>query len=178
MAGMVAGNRKRGFAMRHEPEDWIGRELPSIQLGELRGDDVSAVDALDRFGHGRALIAGMPGAFTPVCSGQHAPNLVKNAPRLSDMFDHIACIVTSNPFSTSTWTKFVDPEGRVSFFSDGNREFARALGLICHHPELFVGEVSARYMITLREGVIESMSVERSVLNFSCTRTDSFLAHV
>lgn len=33
-------------------------------------------------------------------------------------------------------------------------------------------------MITLREGVIESMSVERSVLNFACTRTDSFLAHV
>ena len=164
--------------MLSEPADWIGKELPSVNLGEVRGGEFTACNSLERLGHGRALLAGMPGAFTPVCTGKHAPNLVQNAGRLSQIFDHVGCIVTSNPFATAKWMEEVAPEGKVSFFTDGNLDLTRALGLSCQHPELFLGEISARYMISLRDGAIESMAVERSVLDFSCTRTDSFLAYV
>lgn len=152
----------------------VGKLLPDSKLGEMVGGEIRTVLANEVFASGRALIVGMPGAFTPICSGRHLPNLVANAARLRQGgIRHLACIVTSDLFTIDTWARQADPAGQIRFLSDGNLTLARALGLTSYEPTLFLGERSARYVLLVQDGVISSVRVEQSILDVACTAVDT-----
>lgn len=154
----------------------VGARIPAVRLGELVDGQVRAVRANEAFGSGPAVIVGMPGAFTPVCTQRHLPSLLQNAARLRQSgFAHVVCVVASDPFATDAWRQAMDPAGRVRFLSDGNLSMARALGLLTHAPRLFLGECSERYMLTTRDGVIDSARVEDDLLDLSCTDPDELV---
>ena len=160
--------------MSEKPHSLIGKRLPDAKLGEMVDGEIRTYVASDIFAVGRAVIVGMPGAFTPICSGRHLPNLVANAERLRDGgVKHLACIVTSDPFAIDSWRKQVDPSGQIRFLSDGNLSLARALGLMSHEPTLFLGERSARYVILTDNGVVSTVRVEDSILEVGCTAIDT-----
>ncbi len=157
----------------------VGTRIPQVRLGEIIEGQLRALRASEIFGRGACMIAGMPGAFTPICTGKHVPSLLRNADRLRAAgFAEIACVATSNPFALDAWAKLVDPERKVRFLSDGNRTFTRTLGLMTHEPKLFLGECSMRYLMTLRDGVIESVRVEESVLHVSCSSPDDLVLEI
>ena len=152
----------------------VGQRLPDVKIGEMVDGEIRASIASELFAVGRAVIVGMPGAFTPVCSGRHLPNLVENAARLRHGgITHLACVVTSDPFAIDSWSRQVDPAGKIRFFSDGNLALARALGLTSYEPMLFIGERSARYVLLVQDGVISTVRVESSILEVGCTAIDT-----
>lgn len=160
--------------MSENPHSLIGKRLPDAKIGEMVDGEIRTYVASDLFAVGRAVIVGMPGAFTPICSGRHLPNLVANAERLrAGGVKHLACVVTSDPFAIDSWGKQVDPSGQIRFLSDGNLSLARALGLMSHEPTLFVGKRSARYVILTDNGVISTVRVESSILEVGCTAIDT-----
>lgn len=152
---------------------WCGRTVPEAELASYDGHELRIVNTHVDFAKGRILLAGLPGAFTPVCSGQHVPNLVAHLGNLKKKYDAVACVVTSDPYCVKAWADTVDPTGRLQFYSDGNAEFAKALKLSARHARLFLGERSERYMMTLRDGIIEALAVEDSIIDFACTRTET-----
>jgi peroxiredoxin len=132
--------------------DLSGRRAPRAMLAELRNGEVVSRNAADLLGKGHLLVMWMPGAFTPVFSGQNVTGLIANAVRLRKSgVDDIICIAASDPLAVDTWSRSLDPAGRVRFLSDANLEFARMLSLIA----------SDHYLLTFREGVIETSRVER-----------------
>jgi len=93
----------------------------------------------------RAVIAGVPGAFTPVCTCRHIPDILENAARLRGAgYDLIACVAPNSPWAVAAWAGEVDPAGVMTFLSDGNLTLARALGVTVSVPDLMLGETSAR----------------------------------
>lgn len=154
----------------------VGTGMPVVRLGEMVNDQLRAVRASDIFGRGASVVVGMPGAFTPLCTEKHLPNLISNADRLrASGFTEIACVATSDPYSIDAWARAIDPARKVRFLSDGNLNLVRALGLTTHATRLFLGECSERYLLTVRDGVIASVRVEDEITNFSCTRTDDLV---
>lgn len=111
--------------------------VPDALIAELVNGQVTPIKASDLLGQGRALVIGVPGAFTPACTERHLPGLVNNAERLRRSgYDKLVCIVASDPFATDAWSRQVDPERKVRFISDGNLNLARTLGLISHEQQL------------------------------------------
>lgn len=154
----------------------VGTRVPVVRLGELVEGQLRAVRASDIFGRGACVIVGMPGAFTPLCSEKHLPNLISNADRLREAgFSEIACVVTSDPFAVEAWSRVIDPGRKVRLLSDGNLSFTRGLGLSTHEPKLFLGECSERYLLTIRDGVIATARVEEKITEFSCTNSDDLV---
>lgn len=154
----------------------VGMRIPAVRVGEIIGGELRAVRVPDLVGLGSAAIVGVPAAFSPLCSEEHLPSLVRNADRLRQAgLDHVLCIVTDNPWAVDTWARAVDPAKKVRFLADGNLSFTRALGLSTHEPRLFLGERSDRYMLTVRHGLIDSVRVEDSILDLSCTEPDEFI---
>jgi peroxiredoxin len=154
----------------------VGRTVPNVHLAHYVDDHLIARPAAEFLGKGRAFVAGAPGAYTPLCSQRHIPNLVDNADTMRAAgIDSLYCIVTSDPFSLAAWARIVDPHGKIRFLSDGNLQFARTLGLTSREDSLFLGERSMRYALTLKDGVIQSGSVEASVLDFGCTSPEKVL---
>jgi len=157
----------------------VGTRIPQVRLGEMVEGQLRAVRASDIFGRGACAIAGMPGAFTPICSEKHLPSLLRNADRLREAgFSEVACIVTSNAFSLDAWARSADPDRKVRFLSDGNRIFTRTLGLTTHEPRFFLGECSMRYLMTTREGVIETIRVEDAMLDVTCSNPDDLVLEI
>ena len=154
----------------------VGLRLPAVRVGEMIDGQLRSVRATDVLAQGNVIIAGMPAAFSPVCSEKHLPSLVRNADRLRKAgFSEVVCVATSDPFSLDAWARVMDPARKVRFLSDRNLSFVRALGLSTHQPRLFLGECSERYMLTVRDGVIVSARVEADILELSCTESDTFV---
>jgi peroxiredoxin len=153
-----------------------GQRLPRAQLCEMVEGQLRVLEAGPIFGRGLVLLVGMPGAYTPICAGRHLPSLPKSADRLrAGGVTEIACIVTSSPFAVDAWAKAADPARKVRFLSYGNLFLSRALGLTTQEEDLFMGECSKRYLLTVRDGAIETVRVEAIILDLSCTNPDELV---
>ena len=57
----------------------VGDKLPRAELFYLdQSNDVKKIDILDLCKNDKAIILGMPGAFTKTCSAIHLPGYIKN----------------------------------------------------------------------------------------------------
>ena len=142
-----------------------------MNLSHLRHGLPEAVD-LERYLAGRrAVIVGVPGAFTPVCTAEHVPSFIAQAPSLEKSgFSRVICIVGNDPWVTAEWAQKLDPEGRLDFLSDGNFALGRALSAMSSAVELFMGERPTRYLLITRDCVVERIRLEPSPIALTCTR--------
>lgn len=157
----------------NDPTSLPNCTVPDIKLACLDHGDVIAVSASAVFAHGRTVILGVPGAFTPVCTEKHIPDFLRQA----DAFDmqgcrQLVCIAPNDPFVLEAWSRIVDPERRIRFLSDGNLEFTRALALDRHNTSLFMGERSERYLMIVENGTIVRLRVEEDILTFASCCAD------
>jgi 2-Cys peroxiredoxin 5 len=149
----------------------VGSRIPDVKLAWLENGDIVSRNSHAIFEHHRAVVVGLPGAFTPVCTKQHVPDFVKNAPRLrASGFTELICLVPNDPFALIEWQEALDPKGELTFLSDGNLDFATALGLTTRHTRLFLGWRSERYMMIVENGMITRFRVEPNIITYSCTR--------
>jgi peroxiredoxin len=148
-----------------------GDRLPQAILGKLLNGVVQHVMLHEHIAGARAVIVGVPGAFTPVCTCEHIPDLLSNVSRLrASGIDSIICVAPNDPWALEAWAGCVDPEGKLEFLSDGNLSLARALGVSMVDSENMLGETSARYMMTVSKGVVRRLSVEPQMSKLTCTR--------
>ncbi len=149
----------------------VGANVPAVRLGRLRNGQVERVQLDKLVADGRSILIGVPGAFTPVCSKEHVPDFIAQADRLrAGGFRNFLCIVANDPFVVAAWADQIDPEGKVTFLSDGNLDLADQLGVRMRDASLFLGSRSQRYMMVVRDGVIDHFAVEKTILAVTCTR--------
>ena len=154
----------------------VGERVPPVRLGRLREGFVQSDNIETLFLGRRGILIGLPGAFTPTCSGAHVPDFVDSAPKLkASGFDFIACVAANDPWTMDAWKREVDPEGRLLFLSDGNLEFARKTGLIRKDVDQFLGERCRRFVMVLNGAVVEKLSVETELAAITCTRSVELL---
>ncbi len=160
------------------PEIITGSRVPDVQLARLEaGDKIVSVAARALFAYGRALILGVPGAFTPICSKEHVPDFVRNADKMTAIgYSHLICIAPNDPSVLAAWAGPLDPGGKIEFYSDGNLEFTRALRLEVTNRPLFLGQRSQRYLMSIEGGIITRLRVETDLLRYSCTRAADAMA--
>lgn len=108
----------------------------------------------------KAVIFGLPGAFTSVCSSKHVPQYNAKADELkSKGVDVIACISVNDAFVMREWAKNlgVDPS-KVAMLADGDASFTKAIGLAQTMPGM--GERSLRYSAYVDNLVVKHLNIE------------------
>lgn len=139
----------------------VGARAPEALLAEIVRGQVAVLDTNDLFRNGRAVILGVPGAFTPLASQQCVPELVRNADALHASGYHtLVCVAPESPWVVRKWADELDPKGRIRFLSDGNLAWTSALGLLTRDADGFLGECPKRYLLSLHDGVIEHLRVD------------------
>ena len=153
-----------------------GSRLPDVDLAYLSAGEMRTVRPDAIFAGLRAILIGLPGAFTPVCHGKHLPDFVAAWPTLrSSGFDLVAWISPNDPWTQDAWAAAVDPDNRLRRFSDGNLAFARAAGVTCQAADLYMGERCQRFSMILQDAVVERLFVEPHYTTFSCTSASAAL---
>src|SRR5579884_761072 len=106
-----------------------GDRIPSVTVRQVTDSGVQEVNTADFFKGKRVALFAVPGAFTSTCSAKHLPSYVKNAEALRGKgIDAIVCTSVNDPAVMRAWGQ-AQNAGAVTMLSDGNGDFARALGL-------------------------------------------------
>jgi peroxiredoxin len=109
----------------------------------------------------RIAILGLPGAFTPTCSGKHLPGYVQNAEQLRKKVDEIWCLSVNDAFVMGAWGQQQGAQNKVRMMADGNGAYTKALGLELDLVARGLGVRSQRYSMLVVDGVVKALNIEQ-----------------
>ncbi|KAB7775626.1 peroxiredoxin [Xanthomonas sp. LMG 12460] len=153
-----------------------GERIPEVVLQRIR-DGVEAVDTRTLFDGRRVLLFAVPGAFTPTCSEKHLPGYVEHFEEFRKRGIEVYCMAVNDPFVMQTWGKSqLVPDG-LQMLSDGNGDFAKALGLELDASSYGMGVRARRFALYADDGVVQALFVEAPG-EFKVSAADYVLQHL
>jgi len=139
----------------------VGDRLPNTTFRVMTPDGPKPKTTDEVFKGKKVVLFAVPGAFTPTCHKNHLPGFVKNADTIKGKgVDSIAVTSTNDAFVQDAWKKASDPENKIEFLSDGNADFAKAIGLDLDASGMGLGTRSKRYCMVVEDGVVTSLNIE------------------
>lgn len=139
----------------------VGDKLPNATFRVMTADGPKPTTTDEVFKGKKIVLFAVPGAFTPTCHKNHMPGFVKNADAIKGKgISSIFVTSTNDVFVLDAWTKATDPDKKVQFLSDGNADFAKAIGLDLDASGNGLGTRSKRYSMIVEDGVVKSLNIE------------------
>jgi peroxiredoxin len=115
----------------------------------------------DLFKGKKAVLFGLPGAFTPTCSAKHLPGFINHHDDLKKKgVDVIACLSVNDAFVMDAWGKAQNAGEKVLMLADGNADFAKATGLTMDGTGYGMGLRTSRWAMVLEDGKVKTLNVE------------------
>jgi peroxiredoxin len=109
----------------------------------------------------KIVIFGLPGAFTPTCSGKHVPGYVQQYDALKRKgVDEIWCLSVNDAFVMGAWGRDQHSIGKVRMLADGSADYTKKLGLDLDLTARGMGIRCHRFSMLVDDGVVKSLNVE------------------
>jgi len=139
----------------------VGDKLPTVSLKYMNKDGMQTATTDELFKGKKAVLFGLPGAFTPTCSAKHLPGFVTNAADIKKKgVDLIACLSVNDAFVMDAWGKAQNAGDKVLMLADGNGDFAKATGLTMDGTGYGMGLRTSRWAMVLDDGKVKTLNVE------------------
>lgn len=139
----------------------VGDRIPNTTFMKATKDGPERVEAHDFFRGRRVALFSVPGAFTPTCSARHLPGFVEKADEVKAKgVDEIACTAVNDAFVMQAWAEGAGATDKLVMLSDGNGDFAQALGLAMDGSKYGMGMRGQRFSMIVNDGVIEQLNIE------------------
>lgn len=140
----------------------VGDKLPEATFRVMKDGKPSDLSVSDLTRGKKVALFAVPGAFTPTCSARHLPGYKEKAAELRARgVDTIACVAVNDVFVMNAWGKDQQVGEDVLMLSDGNGDFARAIGLEMNASGFGMGSRSQRYSMIIEDGVVKQLNVEK-----------------
>jgi len=141
----------------------VGEALPGAVFTVMTGDGPKPKTTDEIFKGRKVVLFGVPGAFTPVCTGNHLPGFLAKADEFKAKgVNEIAVVSVNDVFVMGAWAKQAEAGDKIIFLADGNGSFAKALDLTLDLTERGLGVRSQRYSMLVEDGVVKQLNVEDS----------------
>lgn len=141
----------------------VGDRLPDATFFVMTPDGPAPRTVAEEFGGKRAVLFGVPGAFTPTCHRNHLAGFLAQADAIrAKGVDVIAVTGVNDVHVFDAWAKASGGVGVIDFLSDGGALFAKALGLTFDGTERGMGVRSQRYSMILDDRVVTTLAVEET----------------
>lgn len=154
----------------------VGDKVPSVSFKRFAEGEFSEIKTDDFFAGKRVLLFGIPGAFTPVCQGNHLPGYVEKAMDFkAGGIDELACISINDCFVMKAFGKALGADGKIEMLADANGDFTKEIGLAADASSFGLGTRSERYAMVVKDGTVESLSVEAQFVDHKLSSADEML---
>ena len=139
----------------------VGEHLPQSTFRVMTPDGPAAKTTDDVFKGRRVVLVAVPGAFTPTCDRNHMPGYVTHAEAIKAKgVDAVVVTAVNDVFVLEAWGKSREAAGKIELISDGNADFAKAIGLSFDGSGFGLGPRSQRYSMLVEDGVVRALHVE------------------
>jgi peroxiredoxin (alkyl hydroperoxide reductase subunit C) len=110
----------------------------------------------------KAIIFGLPGAYTSVCSAKHLPGYIKMHQKYKDKgIDQIICISANDPFVMNAWGKENNVGDKIIMIGDPFLNFIRAIGAEVDKSGRGLGIRSNRYTMLVDDMKVIKLKEEK-----------------
>lgn len=141
----------------------VGQRLPNTTFRRLGPGGPETLMTEDVFAGKKAVLFAVPGAFTPTCHKNHLPGYLANLDALTAKgVDVVAVTAVNDVFVLNAWAEATGAKDKIVFLSDGNGDFAKAIGLDLDASAGGLGLRSRRYAMVLDDMVVTHLAVEDS----------------
>lgn len=139
----------------------VGDSLPQATFRIMTADGPAAKTTEDLFAGRTVALFAVPGAFTPTCHRNHLPGFLAKADEIKALgVDAIAVVSVNDVFVMNAWAKDTGAGDKIEFLSDGNGDFASALGLTLDGSGFGLGTRFQRFSMLVKNGVVATLNVE------------------
>jgi glutaredoxin/glutathione-dependent peroxiredoxin len=145
----------------------IGERIPdatlfeSTEFGEACPVAPKRVSVAEAVAGKRIVIFGLPGAYTPTCSGKHVPGYVAQYDELrAKKVDEIWCVSVNDGYVMAAWGRELKAIGKVRMLGDGSAELTKKLGLEDDKSDAGMGLRVKRFSMLVDDGVVKQVNVE------------------
>lgn len=139
----------------------VGSRLPDATFTTMTPSGAATKSTSEIFGGKKIALFAVPGAFTPTCHKNHLPGFLEHSAEfLAKGVDQIVCTSVNDIFVLTAWANATGAQDKITFISDGNGDFAKALGLDMDGTPMNMGVRSRRYAMLVDDGVVKVLNIE------------------
>ena len=156
-----------------------GEKLPVSEFFFLDSNGPQKIRSVDLFQNQKAIVIGVPGAFTKVCSAKHLPGYVNNFEAAKKKgVTKIICISVNDPNVMKAWGESQKVDGKVFMAADPYCEFTKSIGAEIDRTEKGLGIRSARYTMLVENNVIKTIKEEKDTGVCDISAAENFIKNI
>ena len=154
-----------------------GETIPSTEFFYIDDGRVEKkIKSTELLAKQKAIIIGVPGAFTKVCSAKHLPGYVNNFEGAKKKgVTKILCISVNDPNVIKAWGENQNVGDKIFMAADPYCEFTKAIGAEIDRTERGLGIRSARYTMLIEDNVIRTIKAEEDTANCEISAAENFI---
>ena len=138
-----------------------GDKIPVLKLMAATSEGPREINTGELFATGKTVLFGVPGAFTPTCSGKHLPGFIQHAADFKAKgVMKIVCLSVNDAHVMGAWAKDQKAGESVVMLADGSGAFTKALGLELDLTARGMGIRSQRFAFIAEDGVVTRLFIE------------------
>ena len=157
-----------------------GETIPSTEFFYIdTSGAVKKIKSTEILAKQKAIVIGVPGAFTKVCSAQHLPGYINNFEDAKKKgVTKILCISVNDPNVMKAWGENQNVGNKIFMAADPYCEFTKAIGAEIDRTERGLGIRSARYTMLIEDNIIKTIKVEEDTANCEISAAENFIKRI
>ena len=156
-----------------------GEKLPSSEFFYLDSNGPQKIKSKDLFENQKAIIIGVPGAFTKVCSAKHLPGYVNNYEAVKRKgVTKIICISVNDPNVMKAWGESQKVEDKIFMAADPYCHFTKLIGAQVDRTDRGLGIRSVRYTMLIENNLIKIIKEEKDTGMCEISAAENFIKDI
>ena len=156
-----------------------GDIIPSKDFFYLDESGPKKIKSTELLNNHKAIIIGVPGAFTKVCSAKHLPGYVNHfAQAQKKGVTKIICVSVNDPNVMKAWGESQNVENKIFMAADPYCEFTKSIGAEIDRTDKGLGMRSARYTMLVENNVIKVIKLEKETGQCEISAAENFIKEI
>jgi len=150
--------------------------VPNSEIFVLENGEPSKKNIEELLKGKKAVIFGLPGAYTSVCSAKHLPGYINLYQKYKDKgINHIICVSVNDPFVMSAWGKENNVGDKIIMMGDPFLNFTKAIGAEVDKSARGLGIRSNRYTMLVDDMKVLKLQEEKDTSSCEISAAENFL---
>ena len=157
-----------------------GQKIPSVDFFHIDESGIpEKIKSTKLLENHKAIIIGVPGAFTKVCSAKHLPGYINNYEEAKKKgVTKIICVSVNDPNVMKAWGENQNVGDKIFMAADPYCEFTKSIGVEIDRTEKGLGMRSARYTMLIENNITKSIKVEEDTAACEISAAENFIKEI
>ena len=158
----------------------LGDKLPSVDFFLIDDNKVlQKINSSILFKNQKAILIGVPGAFTNICSIKHLPGYVKNFEEAKKKgVTKIICVSVNDPNVMKAWGESQNVQDKIFMAADPFCEFTKLIGADIDKSAKGLGVRSVRYTMLVENEVVKLIKEEEDTGICEISAAENFIKNI